>query len=158
MAIESIIFAINAEIVMLEQARSLLTNDGKLNPVPAKKASAKVSATQPKKRTMSLEARKRIGDALRKRWAAKKKANAVTPAKATKKAVKKAAPVTAKKTAPKTAVKRTMSPEARARIAEAQRKRWAAAKRATKKAAPKKAAKSAPAVSIPEAPKAEAVS
>lgn len=35
--------------------------------------------------------------------------------------------------------KRTLSPEARQRIAEAQRKRWAASKKGTKKAAAKKA-------------------
>jgi hypothetical protein len=156
MAIESIISAINAEIAKLEQVRSLLTIDGKHNPAATKKAATIVSVTQPKKRVMSPEARRRIGEAQRKRWESTKKANAVTPAKETKKAVKKAAPVTAKKAAPKTAVKRTMSPEARARIAEAQRKRWAAHKKATKKASPKKAAKVVSATANAEVPKAEA--
>src|ERR1035441_6092695 len=68
-----------------------------------------------------------------------------------------------KKAAAKKAVKRTMSPEARKRIADAQRKRWAAVKKLksaappkkTKKAAQKKAAKAAPAAEKPEAPKAD---
>ena len=49
----------------------------------------------------------------------------------------KQAPKATKKAATK---KRTMSPEARARIAEATRKRWAAKRAAAKKAAGKKAA------------------
>jgi hypothetical protein len=155
---ESIISAIDAEIMKLEQVRSLLTNDGKRNTISTKRAFEKVIDTQPNKRTMSPEARQRIGDALRKRWAAKKKANAVTPAKATKKATKKAAPVAAKKAAPKTAAKPTMSPEARQRIADAQRKRWAAQKKAANKAAPKKAAKAVSATANAEAPKVEATS
>ena len=99
----------------------------------------------PKKRVLSPEARARIAEAQRKRWAASKKA--------AKKAAKNASPVKAKKAAPKKAVKRTLSPEARQRIADAQRKRWAAAKKlesaahpkatkkAPKKVAPRKAAK-----------------
>ena len=140
MAIESIISAIDAEIAKLEQGRSLLANGGKRDPLAPRKATTKVSA-KPTKRVMSPESRQRIGDALRKRWAAKKKVNAVTPAKATKKAAK-----------------RTMSPEARARIAEAQRKRWATQKKAAKKTAPKKAAKAVSATANTEVPKAEATS
>jgi hypothetical protein len=156
MAIESIISAIDAEIAKLEQVRSLLTIDGKRNPVATPKAAAKVSVVQPKKRVMSPEARKRIGDALRKRWAGTKKINAVTPAKEPKKAAKKATSVKAKKSAPTKAAKRTMSPEARQRIADAQRKRWAAQKKATKNASPKKAAKAVSATAMPEAQKVEA--
>ena len=72
---ESIISAIDAEIAKLEQVRALLTNDGKLSGVSTRKAAKRVSVTQQKKRVMSPEARKRIGDAQRKRWAATKKSN-----------------------------------------------------------------------------------
>jgi hypothetical protein len=158
MASESIISAIDAEIATLQQARSLLVGD--VSNMTIRKAT-KVSG-KPTKHVMSPETRERIAGALRKRWAATKKANAVTPPKSTKKATKETSPVTAKKAAPKTAAKRTMSPESRERIADAQRKRWAAAKRATKKtvknASPKKAAKAAPAVAMAETPKAEATS
>jgi hypothetical protein len=57
-----------------------------------------------KKRKLSPEGRKRIAEAVKKRWAAQKSA----PKKAAK--------------------KRNLSPEGRKRIAEAARKRWAAKK------------------------------
>src|ERR1035441_4276542 len=113
---DSIISAIDAEIAKLQQARSLLANGGKPNPVTTRKATKKLSVKQPKKRVMSSEVRARIAEAQRKRWAAVKKT--------TKEAAKKAAPAKAKKSAPKKAVKRTVSPEARRRMADAQRKRW----------------------------------
>ena len=127
MAIESIISAIDAEIAMLQQARSLLAEGGNVSTVATRKT-AKVSA-EPTKRVMSPEARKLIGDAQRKRWARTKKASAVTQPTATKNAAKKASPAKAKKAAPKKAAKRSMSPEARQRIGDAQRERWSATKK-----------------------------
>ena len=74
MAIESIIAQIDEEIAKLQQIRSLLSTTGvaaKAVTAPkAKKAPAKVKGK--KRRTMSPEARKRIADAQRKRWAAQK--------------------------------------------------------------------------------------
>jgi hypothetical protein len=64
-----------------------------------------------RRRVMSAEARARIAEAQRLRWAASRK-RAAAPAKS-KPAAKK----------------RTMSPEARMRIAEAQKKRWAAVRK-----------------------------
>ena len=113
---DSIISAIDAEIAKLQQARSLLTGGGKVNPVATRKALKKVIVKQPKKRTMSPEVRKRIGDAQRKRWAATKKQASASAAKTTKKAAKKTSPVKAENSAPKKAVKRTASPEARKRM------------------------------------------
>lgn len=74
MAIDSLIAQIDAEIARLNEVRSLLSSAGK-TAVPARngraqKASAK-SATR-RKRVLSPEARKRIADAQRKRWAAQK--------------------------------------------------------------------------------------
>src|ERR1035441_2069679 len=90
---ESIISAIDAEIAKLEQVRALLANGGKVDDVTALQKAKKVIVKQPKKRTMSPEVRKRIGDAQRKRWAATKKQASASAAKTTKKAAKKTSPV-----------------------------------------------------------------
>ena len=92
MVIDSILAQIDAEIAKLTQVRSLLANTGKiaatiterLTKKPAKAAKvakpakvakaakpAKVAKTK-KRRTLSPEARQRIADAQRKRWAAQK--------------------------------------------------------------------------------------
>jgi hypothetical protein len=71
MAIENILAQIDSEIARLKQARSLLATIGTAATKAgrkAKKASAK--AKPRKKRVLSAEARKRIADAQRKRWAA----------------------------------------------------------------------------------------
>jgi hypothetical protein len=65
MTIDTILASIDSEIAQLKHARAQLSGDGTKNP-------ATVAA--PKKRKMSAAARKRIGDAQRKRWAAQKKA------------------------------------------------------------------------------------
>jgi hypothetical protein len=86
MVIDSILAQIDAEIAKLTQVRSLLANTGKIAATiterltkkaakPAKVAKtakvAKVAKTK-KRRTLSPEARQRIADAQRKRWAAQK--------------------------------------------------------------------------------------
>ena len=119
MGVSDILAAIDQEIGQLQQARALLS--GGAAPVikrkvgrPRKAAVAVIPATQKpakrKKRNLSPEGRKRIAEAVKKRWAAQK-----------------AAP---KKTAKK---KRILSPEGRKRIAEAVKKRWAAQKAAAAK-------------------------
>ena len=74
MPIESILIEIDAEIARLTQIRNLLSNTGaaaeKVTGTKAKTASAKVKGKKP--RVLSPEARKRIADAQRKRWAAQK--------------------------------------------------------------------------------------
>ena len=72
MAIDTILAQIDEEIARLTQVRSLLAGSGSsasgLSGRKAKKAPAK-----PKKsRVLSPEARKRIADAQRKRWAAQR--------------------------------------------------------------------------------------
>jgi hypothetical protein len=75
MAIDSILALIDAEIASLTQVRSLLASTGK---VAAKVTGRKVTKaekapkTRKKRRKLSAEARKRIADAQRKRWAAQK--------------------------------------------------------------------------------------
>jgi hypothetical protein len=75
MSIESILVQIDAEIARLVQARSLLANigeiAGKVIERKTKTLVAKVKKAK-KSRTLSPEARKRIADAQRKRWAAQK--------------------------------------------------------------------------------------
>jgi hypothetical protein len=63
MTLDKILASIGAEIARLKQAHALLSGDG-----------TKTAATPaaPKKRKMSAAARKKIGDAQRKRWAKQK--------------------------------------------------------------------------------------
>jgi hypothetical protein len=72
---------------------------------------------------MTPEGRKRLSEALRKRWALKRAGSAVQPAKATKKA-------TAKKAKAKSG---GITAEGRKRLSEALRKRWAVKRAAAKK-------------------------
>jgi hypothetical protein len=62
--------SIDAEIARLQQARSLLSG-GKMGRRGGKSTDATPTTA---KRTLSPEARKRIADAQKKRWAAQKKA------------------------------------------------------------------------------------
>ena len=74
MSIESILSQIDAEIATLAQVRSLLASTGKTAPkaTGSKATKAPANAKKRKKRVLSAEARKRIADAQRKRWAAQK--------------------------------------------------------------------------------------
>ena len=84
MAISDVLVSIDSEIAILRQARALLSGDA----APAAKRKAgrprKVAAVAPvtakpakkKKRNLSPEGRKRIAEAVKKRWAAQKKAAA----------------------------------------------------------------------------------
>ena len=92
---DTIIAAIDAEIVILHQARALLSDDPKVsNANKGRPAKVRTAA----RRMLSPDARKRISDAQRKRWAVSRKL---------KKAGTKAAPVKAatKTAAPKKATK-----------------------------------------------------
>ncbi len=71
MSIESIIAQIDAEIAQLTQVRGLLTTNGTVSAKPAKAATTKLGRPR-KRRVLSAEARKRIADAQRRRWAAQK--------------------------------------------------------------------------------------
>jgi hypothetical protein len=68
MSFESIVAEIDAEIAKLQQVRTLLANTGKAVKMAERKG-AIVPKTR-KKRVLSAEARKRIADAQKKRWAA----------------------------------------------------------------------------------------
>jgi hypothetical protein len=71
MAIENILAQIDSEISRLKQARALLANIGTVAAPSGRKAATSASKAKPrKKRFLSADARKRIADAQRKRWAA----------------------------------------------------------------------------------------
>ncbi len=73
MVIESILAQIDAEIARLTQVRKLLAgSDSATLTARAVKTKAAPAKTTKKKRVLSAEARKRIADAQRKRWAAQK--------------------------------------------------------------------------------------
>jgi GTP cyclohydrolase FolE2 len=75
MAIDSILALIDAEIASLTQVRSLLASTGKVavtGTLLKTKKAAKAPKKGKKRRKLSAEARKRIADAQRKRWAAQK--------------------------------------------------------------------------------------
>ena len=77
MAISDILASIDHEIAQLQQARTLL--GGGVKPVAKKAAVVAPAAAKPakkKKRHLSPEGRKRIADAVKKRWAAQKAAEA----------------------------------------------------------------------------------
>ncbi len=71
MNINAILSQIDSEIARLTQARALLSNTGQVE-VPAKRGKVAAAPTKKskRKRNLSPEARKRIADAQRKRWAA----------------------------------------------------------------------------------------
>jgi hypothetical protein len=78
--VSRIIAEIDAQISKLQQARALLAGTtapapraGRGRPKGSKNAS---TATTPGKRKLSREGRKRISDAMKKRWAERRKQNA----------------------------------------------------------------------------------
>jgi hypothetical protein len=82
MVLEDILSSIDAEIARLTQARALLAEPGSAGPkAPAKVGRPpKVAGSSPKaslrkkKRVLSPEGRARIAEAVKRRWAAQKKA------------------------------------------------------------------------------------
>ncbi|MGD0800612.1 MAG: hypothetical protein ABR906_04775 [Terracidiphilus sp.] len=76
MANDTIVALIDAEIARLTQVRSLLASTGKVAAQVAERVTVKPVKAGKKKgkkrRALSPEARKRIADAQRKRWAAQK--------------------------------------------------------------------------------------
>jgi len=73
--VSEILVGIDREIALLQQARTLLAGDATVK--SSKKATAAPAAkkTAKKKRNISPEGRKRIADAVKRRWAEQKKAS-----------------------------------------------------------------------------------
>jgi hypothetical protein len=84
MVVNRIIAELDAQISKLQQARALLAGttvpevrSGRGRPKGSKNAvSVTTAATPRKKRKLSPEGRKRIADAMKKRWAERRKQNA----------------------------------------------------------------------------------
>jgi hypothetical protein len=72
MGIANILAQIDAELAMLKQARDLLAGAGKTTTKLMSHTAKKVVGKPRKKRVLSAEARKRIADAQRRRWASQK--------------------------------------------------------------------------------------
>jgi hypothetical protein len=72
MTIDSILAQLDSEIARLTQVRSLLANTAKTSSKFSEAKVSKAPTKRRKKRVLSAEARKRIADAQRKRWAAQK--------------------------------------------------------------------------------------
>jgi len=129
MGVSEILATIDQEIAQLQQARALLS--GGAAPAAKKKVGrprkidvavipVAAKSAKKKKRNLSPEGRKRIAEAVKKRWASQKASTA-----APKKVVAASKKAAVAKPATK---KRRLSPEGRQRIAEAAKKRWAAQK------------------------------
>ena len=71
MSIESILAQIDAEIASLTQARKLLASSGGSS-LTTKTTKTKTAPAKSHKRVLSADARKRIADAQKRRWAAQK--------------------------------------------------------------------------------------
>ncbi len=70
---QSIIAALDAEIAKLQNARKLLALNGKVDVIVSKHVAKNATAKKVKKRILSPEARARIAEGQRKRWAAVRK-------------------------------------------------------------------------------------
>jgi len=84
MSLESIITALDIEMEKLREVRALLSGTG----TPKTEATTSASPKRRGKRRLSPEARKRIADAQRKRWAAVAAAKNATPSVSAAKAKK----------------------------------------------------------------------
>ncbi len=76
MQVNRIIQEIDAEITRLQQARALLlggVSEPKKNPIGRPAAGPQKVKVVKRKRRLSAEGRKRIADAMRKRWAERRK-------------------------------------------------------------------------------------
>jgi hypothetical protein len=80
MSFDSIVAEIDAEIEKLQQVRALLAHTGKAMKMAEHTTTKSVKVR--KQRVLSPEARKRIADAQKKRWAAARAAQAAAAKKA----------------------------------------------------------------------------
>jgi hypothetical protein len=136
MQIADIITEVDAEIARLQQAKALLT-DTTVKRGPGRAAGSPKEST-PKKNTHSPEGLARIAAAQKKRWANARKSKQLvnhsrSPGSPTSgRSAHEPFVLPRHPAAQESAAKRTISPEGRARIAAAQKARWARAKEAGK--------------------------
>ena len=72
MEVSKIVAELDKEIARLKEARELLAGSSSSHRGPGKKK----SAAKPHKRTMTVEGRRRIAEAMKKRWAERRKQQA----------------------------------------------------------------------------------
>jgi NH3-dependent NAD+ synthetase len=102
---QSIVQHLDEEIAKLEQAKGVLKLSGNVDATMKATGGRKRVGRKPKKRVMSEEARARIAEAQRQRWARAKRAKKTAPVKVAKKAAKKTAPAKTKEAiSPRTAI------------------------------------------------------
>jgi len=75
--VKDILVEIDAEISRLQQARALLGGEA----TPKHGHDKRKSVSAPKKRKLTPEGRKRIADAMKRRWAERKKQAGIKPTK-----------------------------------------------------------------------------
>ncbi len=80
MEVKDILVEIDAEISRLQQARALLSGETAKKRGPGRKK-AVAASTAPKKRKLTPEGRKRIAEAMKRRWAERKRQASVKPVK-----------------------------------------------------------------------------
>ncbi len=80
MEVSRILAEIDSQISKLQQARALLAGtsipSGRGRPKGSKNVASAAPAAAPRKRKLSPEGRKRIAEAMKKRWAERRKQNA----------------------------------------------------------------------------------
>jgi hypothetical protein len=82
--VSQILIEIDNEIARLQQARSLLAGEGARGARGVKRGKAAVKRAPSKKRKMSAEGRRRIAEAMKRRWAERRKEASAKAAKNTK--------------------------------------------------------------------------
>jgi hypothetical protein len=80
MAISDILTSLDREISLLQQARAVLSGSTRAPKVNSRPAAAKPAKSASKKRNLSPEGRRRIAEAVKRRWERQRKA-ATTSAK-----------------------------------------------------------------------------
>ena len=78
MGVSEILTQIDREIAQLQHARALLVGKATKAPRKSAVAAAKPTAKKKKKRNLSPEGRKRIAEAVKRRWAEQRKATAAS--------------------------------------------------------------------------------
>jgi hypothetical protein len=81
MAISEILASLDREIRLLQQARAVLTGSSRSPKSPAADVSAKPAKRAGKKRRLSPEGRRRIAEAVKRRWERQRKAAAAAAKK-----------------------------------------------------------------------------
>ena len=76
MAISEILASLDQEIRLLQQAKAVLTGSTRASKAPATKSAAKTVKKTVKKRRLSPEGRRRIAEAVKRRWERQRKAAA----------------------------------------------------------------------------------